>query len=263
MRDAGVQRDRRARAALPSGVRDGAGDAAVAHLDDDRALSRPVTASTRTRGYLPADDARRGRAAAAGRAIARPRSSRRSRWPAGSAWRADSTSTTTSRPPGSQSGPRARRPTRRSPSSAAASRPSAVRVGALLRSARAVYAAGAVSIAVPERAVPRRSGGHGRADRAGRPGVREERAGAGRRDPRRAIMVRGSAITARRTTATWSINRRCTCRWWWPGPGSAAGVSDTPVSTRRVFHTILDWAGLDVRAQPAPARTARSCSAKG
>ena len=28
------------------------------------------------------------------------------------------------------------------------------------------------------------------------------------------------------------------------GPGIAAGVSDTPVSVRRVFHTILDWAGL-------------------
>lgn len=28
------------------------------------------------------------------------------------------------------------------------------------------------------------------------------------------------------------------------GPGVAAGVVDTPVSTRRVFHTILDWAGL-------------------
>lgn len=28
------------------------------------------------------------------------------------------------------------------------------------------------------------------------------------------------------------------------GPGIAAGVVDTPVSTRRVFHTILDWAGL-------------------
>ena len=28
------------------------------------------------------------------------------------------------------------------------------------------------------------------------------------------------------------------------GPGVAPGVSDTPVSTRRVFHTILDWAGL-------------------
>jgi tetratricopeptide (TPR) repeat protein len=29
------------------------------------------------------------------------------------------------------------------------------------------------------------------------------------------------------------------------GPGIGTGVSDTPVSTRRVFHTILDWAGLE------------------
>jgi choline-sulfatase len=28
------------------------------------------------------------------------------------------------------------------------------------------------------------------------------------------------------------------------GPGLTPGVSDSPVSTRRVFHTILDWAGL-------------------
>ena len=28
------------------------------------------------------------------------------------------------------------------------------------------------------------------------------------------------------------------------GPGVAVDVSDTPVSTRRVFHTVLDWAGL-------------------
>ena len=29
------------------------------------------------------------------------------------------------------------------------------------------------------------------------------------------------------------------------GPGISAGVSDAPVSTRRVFQTLLDWAGLD------------------
>ena len=29
------------------------------------------------------------------------------------------------------------------------------------------------------------------------------------------------------------------------GPGIAPGVSDTPVSTRRIFHTVLDWAGLE------------------
>ncbi|HEY2323427.1 MAG TPA: sulfatase-like hydrolase/transferase [Thermoanaerobaculia bacterium] len=29
------------------------------------------------------------------------------------------------------------------------------------------------------------------------------------------------------------------------GPGVAVGTTDTPVSTRRIFHTILDWAGID------------------
>jgi choline-sulfatase len=29
------------------------------------------------------------------------------------------------------------------------------------------------------------------------------------------------------------------------GPGVGAGVDDTPVSARRIFHTLLDWAGLD------------------
>ena len=29
------------------------------------------------------------------------------------------------------------------------------------------------------------------------------------------------------------------------GPGIAAGTSNEPVSTRRVYHTILDWAGID------------------
>src|SRR5207302_11038933 len=29
------------------------------------------------------------------------------------------------------------------------------------------------------------------------------------------------------------------------GPGVRAGVTDAPVSTRRIFHTIRDWAGLD------------------
>ena len=29
------------------------------------------------------------------------------------------------------------------------------------------------------------------------------------------------------------------------GPGVNAGVTDTPVSTRRIFHTLMDWAGVD------------------
>jgi choline-sulfatase len=39
------------------------------------------------------------------------------------------------------------------------------------------------------------------------------------------------------------------------GPGVDPGVVDTPVSTRHVFHTILDWAGLgaaDTLRRPAP-----------
>src|SRR5258708_31073588 len=29
------------------------------------------------------------------------------------------------------------------------------------------------------------------------------------------------------------------------GPGVTPGTNDSPVSTRRIFHTILDWAGID------------------
>jgi choline-sulfatase len=29
------------------------------------------------------------------------------------------------------------------------------------------------------------------------------------------------------------------------GPGVTPGIADAPVSTRRIFHTILDWAGID------------------
>ncbi len=40
------------------------------------------------------------------------------------------------------------------------------------------------------------------------------------------------------------------------GPGVTPGVTDTPVSTRRIFHTILDWAGVDrtnsLRGQQEP-----------
>ncbi len=35
------------------------------------------------------------------------------------------------------------------------------------------------------------------------------------------------------------------------GPNIAAGVDDTPVSTRRIFHTVLDLAGLDPAGVPA------------
>jgi tetratricopeptide (TPR) repeat protein len=35
------------------------------------------------------------------------------------------------------------------------------------------------------------------------------------------------------------------------GPRIAAGVNETPVSTRRIFHTVLDLAGLDLAGVPA------------
>jgi choline-sulfatase len=39
------------------------------------------------------------------------------------------------------------------------------------------------------------------------------------------------------------------------GPGVSAGVSELPVSTRRVFHTVLDWAGVESRDSLRRART--------
>ena len=165
VRDAGVQRARRARPALPPGVRDGAGDAAVAHLDDDRPLSRPVTASTRTRACLPATSP----------------SSAEQLQQAGYRTAAFVSSFVLARRFGLARGfdvyddelPRRAvgadraRDDRRGACGAGGARPTAaVRVGALLRSARAVHAAGAVSTRYAERAVPRRSGGDGRADRA-------------------------------------------------------------------------------------------------
>jgi choline-sulfatase len=39
------------------------------------------------------------------------------------------------------------------------------------------------------------------------------------------------------------------------GPGVAPGVSDTPVSTRRVFHTVIDWAGLGAEGSLRAERT--------
>ncbi len=66
-RDAGVQRARRARPPLPAGLRHGAGDAAVAQLDDDRPLSRrPRRARERAASSPPAHPVAR-RAPAAGR----------------------------------------------------------------------------------------------------------------------------------------------------------------------------------------------------
>ena len=42
------------------------------------------------------------------------------------------------------------------------------------------------------------------------------------------------------------------------GPGVAAGVVDTPVSTRRIFHTLLDWAGVPADASGASSGASQS-----
>ena len=136
-RDAGLQRARAQRPALPPGVRDGAGDAALARLDDDGAVSgRPRRPPERA---LPGrDPSRPRREAARGRAIARRRSCRPSSWPAASGWRADSTSTTTRCRRGARSGAPWRRPSGRWPSIGAAGGPAAFPLGPLLRPPRAL-----------------------------------------------------------------------------------------------------------------------------
>ncbi len=94
-------------------------------------------------------------------------------------------------------------------------------------------------------AVPRRDRGDGRAARPAGPRVRAVvRRADGHRRRRR---PRRRAGRSRRGAARHCscISRRCTCRSCWSGPRVATSVSDTPVSTRRVFHTVLDWAGVD------------------
>ena len=148
--------------------------------------------------------------------IARRRSSRRSRSRGGSASRAGSTSTTTSCRPAVPSGARAR-PTdlRRSPSSTQRSeRPRFMWVH--FYDPHEPYA--------PPEPYRTRYAEHpylgevasdGRADRTAGPGLRAAGEAARPRSSSLRITAKGSAITARRSTAICSISRRCTCRWWW------------------------------------------------
>ena len=244
--DAGVQRAGRRRPAVPAGLRDGARDAAVARLDDDRPLSgrprrpreRPVAAA----GPGPARRAAaRGRLRDGGvRVVVHP----------GAAVRpgARVRPTTTSLRAGhvERNAPRHHRRRARVPDAGQARQP-AVPVGALLRPARPVRAARAV----PQRGIRRRP-------YLGRGGVRwtsswggwsqafEAAArGAARRSSSSATTARASAITARRCTATCSTSPRCTCRWSIAGPGVDGRRERRAGQHRRIFHTVLDWAGLD------------------
>ena len=46
------------------------------------------------------------------------------------------------------------------------------------------------------------------------------------------------------------------------GPGVTAAVAEAPVSIRRVYHTVLDWAGPGRRRQPARRFAETWCSAR-
>ncbi len=46
------------------------------------------------------------------------------------------------------------------------------------------------------------------------------------------------------------------------GPGVTAGVSDAPVSTRRIFHTVLDWSGVEAGNQESLRSTTPEASAE-
>ena len=136
-RDAGVQRRCRTRAPVSSGVRNGAGDAAVAHLDDDR----PLPCRTRRPRERPLA---RSRAPARRRAASRRGLSYRRvrlRVRAGEAVRPGaraSTSTTTSSPAMPWSAPPMRRRRGRCRSLDGAGNSAALRLGPFLRAARAV-----------------------------------------------------------------------------------------------------------------------------
>ncbi|HEY2093342.1 MAG TPA: sulfatase-like hydrolase/transferase [Thermoanaerobaculia bacterium] len=46
------------------------------------------------------------------------------------------------------------------------------------------------------------------------------------------------------------------------GPGVGSGSTETPVSTRRIFHTILDWAGIDATNSLRTAPTEKTVAAE-
>ncbi len=108
-------------------------------------------------------------------------------------------------------------------------------------------------------AVPRRDRGDGRAARA----AGRRRSSGARGDPRRSSWSgdHGEGLGEHGESQHGKLLYQATMHV--PlvvvGPGVTPGVSDAPVSTRRVFHTILDWAGLaDASAACASRRTRSS-----
>ena len=263
-RDAGVQRPRRARPALPPGVRDGARDAAVPRSMHDRALpGRPRRARERARrcrasrpslaerlrqaGYRTAAFVSELRAGAALRARARLRRLRRR---------------AAGRPGRAERRPRDDRTRARATCGSPASR-AAASSGSTTSTRTHPYAP-----PEPFRPATRTSPYLGEVAamdaQLGRlvAGVRSTRGQGRPRSSWSATTARGSASTARRSTASSLYQATMHVPLVLVGPGVAPGVGDAPVSTRRVFHTLLDWAGLEAAdSLRAPTET-RSSSAR-
>ena len=222
------------------------------------------TACTRTRGSWPtAHPVVAARSEGRWLPHARP-SSRRSSWRAGSDSHAASTSTMTRCQPDRLNAHRARRPI-----GARVPRPgvlaAALSLGALLRSAYALRA--------PPRLSPRRTRRRHTSARSRR-WMSSSAASSRRSTPSPLVKARlprivvtsdhGEGLGDHGELQHGNLLYQSTMHV--PlvvvGPGTAAAVDDEPVSTRRVFHTILEWAGLVPPTSPATAwPAAQACLA--
>ena len=247
-RDAGLQRARGAGPPLPPGLRDGSRDAALPRLPAHRPPTRRGTASTRT----PATSARSTRFSRSGSGrpgTTRPPSSPASSSRAASASPGGSSTTTTTSRPGGPSGAPARRPTgpspgwtgdRRSPGSPGCT----------------------TSTRTPPTSRPSPSAArYAKAPYLGEVAAMDEQLGRlvaafERRAPGPVAIVvasdHGEGLGDHGEAQHGNLVYQSTMHV--PlvivGPGVAPGVSDAPVSARRVFHTDPRLGRARRRAQP-------------
>ena len=246
-----------------AGVRDGARDAAVAQLDDDGPLSgrsrRPRKRAVPVRPNGPCSPSSCSR-----RAIARPRSSRRSCSPGGSASRADSIGTTTRcRPVRPSASVERRRPmrhsrarARRRAAAASCGCTTTIRTRPTRRRSRTARSTRRSRTSAKSRRWTSSSDDWSRRSSAHVTGTVGDRR-------RRATTAKGSAITAKRSTATLLYQSTMHVPLVLVGPGRRRRRrATTPVSTRRIFDTVLDWAGIDAPNSLRSAVEPTSCSAR-
>src|ERR1041385_2906413 len=232
-RRARLQRHRQNGAALRVRIHRRASDAAVAHVDADRPLSRRPRAA-RERAVPLAEAAAARRAAARGRL---PHRGVRLRVRAGAALRPGARLRCLRRR-GAGAAQRALRARHDGPRARVSIEVIAtdIPLGALLRAALSVRAAGAVPQPLRRKSLPRRNSNDGRAARPPRgcvsAALRRER-GEGRGEhgeQQHGNLMYQSTMHVPLLVA---------------GPGVPSGTTDAPVSTRRIFHTILGWARID------------------